>query len=61
MKKLSLSLALLVIFAVQAVAAVSLDDFLKRKEIKEVRMLQNESTFDRILEVMIEQPLDHKQ
>ena len=60
MKKLSLSTALLVIIAVQAAASVSLDDFLKRKEIKEVRILQNESRFDRILEVMIEQPLDHK-
>lgn len=59
MKKLSLSWALLVVFALQALAAGSLDDFLNRKEIKEVRILQNESTFERILEVMIEQPVDH--
>jgi hypothetical protein len=60
MKKLSLSLALLVVFAFQTLASVSLDDFLRRKEIKEVRTLQNESTFERILEVMIEQPVDHR-
>jgi len=60
MKKLFLTGALLVFIVIQALAAVSLDDFLKRKEVKEVRTLQNESTFERIIEVMIEQPLDHR-
>ena len=60
MKKFSLSAALLLIVFLQSMAAGSLDDFLKRKEIKEVRILQNESTFERILEVMIEQPVDHR-
>jgi hypothetical protein len=60
MKKLSLSLALLAIFALQVLAAGNLDNFLNRNEIKEVRTLQNESTFERILEVMIEQPVDHR-
>ncbi|MEA3460702.1 MAG: S28 family serine protease [Bacteroidota bacterium] len=60
MKKLLLSGAMLVLVVLQALATVSLDDFLNRKEVKEVRVLQNESTFERILEVMIEQPLDHR-
>jgi hypothetical protein len=59
MKKLSLTGALLVFVALQALAVVSLDEFLNRKEVKEVRSIQNESTFECILEVMIEQPLDH--
>jgi hypothetical protein len=53
-------MAILALGISQAQADISLDDFLKRKEIKEVRILQNESTFERILEVMIEQPLDHR-
>lgn len=60
MKKLCLSWALLVFVLLQTLAAGNLDDFLKRKDIKEIRTLQNESTFERILEVMIEQPLDHR-
>jgi len=60
MKKLFLTGALLVFVALQALAAVSLDDFLSRKEVKEVRTLQNESSFERILEVLIEQPIDHR-
>ena len=60
MKKFSLSWALLIFVFFQALAVDSLDEFLNRKEIKEVRILQNESTFERILELMIEQPLDHR-
>jgi hypothetical protein len=60
MKKSSLFWALLLLFSFQVLAVGSLDDFLNRKEIKEVRAIQNESTFERILEVMIEQPLDHR-
>ncbi|MCK4880907.1 MAG: aminopeptidase, partial [Bacteroidales bacterium] len=59
MKKFFLTGALLVFVVLQTLAAVSLDDFLTRKEVKEVRTIQNESTFERILEVMIEQPIDH--
>lgn len=60
MKKLCLSAAMLILFIIQALAAISLDDFLNQNEVKVVRALQNESTFERILEVMIEQPLDHR-
>lgn len=59
MKKLFLSGLLLLSFVFQVLAVGSLQDFLKRKEIREVRTLQNESTFEQILEVLIEQPLDH--
>ncbi len=59
MKKLSLSAVLLVLFVFQSLAVISLDDFLSRNDVKVVRTLQNESSFERILEVMIAQPLDH--
>ena len=60
MKKLCLSAVLLVLLVFQSLAVVSLDDFLNRNDVKVVRTLQNESTFEQILEVMIEQPLDHR-
>ena len=60
MKKLFLTGALLIFVALQALAVVSLDEFLSQKGIKEVRTLQNESTFERIIEVLIEQPIDHR-
>lgn len=59
MKKLFLTGAMLALMVFHALAAVSLDDFLSRDEVKAVRTLQNESTFERIIEVMIEQPVDH--
>ena len=59
MKKFISSVVLLTIFVFQALAVVSLDEFLSRKDVKEIRTIQNESTFERILEVMIEQPIDH--
>jgi hypothetical protein len=59
MKKFFLSASLLVLVVFQALASVSLDEFLTRKEVKEVRTITSESGFDRILEVMIEQPVDH--
>ncbi len=60
MKKLFLSGALLVFFVIHALATVSLEEFLNRKEVKVVRTLQNESTFESIMELMIEQPIDHR-
>jgi len=40
-------------------AGVTLEEFLKNLPVSEVRVLDNEFIYDRILEVMIEQPLDH--
>lgn len=60
MKKLFLSVILLTAFLLYGHAIVHLEDFLNRKEVKEVRILESESIFDRILEVMIEQPVDHR-
>jgi len=60
MRKLLLSWLLLFIALLHCGAAIKLDEFLSRKEVKEVRVLENESIFERILEVIIEQPLDHR-
>ena len=38
---------------------IRLDEFLERIEVTEIRVLQSESIYDSILEVMIEQPIDH--
>ncbi|MCK4751404.1 MAG: aminopeptidase, partial [Bacteroidales bacterium] len=60
MKKLFLTWSLLALVLLQVAGVVKLDEFLNRKGITEIRVLQSESSFDRILEVMIEQPLDHR-
>lgn len=60
MKKWLLSGILISVSLVHAWALVSLDDFLSRKEVREVRVLKNEAAFERVLEVMIEQPVDHR-
>lgn len=60
MRKLLLSWFLLSIALLHCGATIKLDEFLSRKEVKEVRILENESIFERILEVIIEQPLDHR-
>jgi len=61
MKKFFLSGILISATLLNLWAVVSLDDFLSRKEVKEVRVLNNEPSFEKVLEVMIEQPLDHRQ
>ena len=60
MKKIFLSGILISVALLNTWAVLSLDDFLSRKEVKEVRVLKNEAAFDRVLEVMIEQPIDHR-
>lgn len=60
MKKFFLTWVLLTLVLFEAGASIKLDEFLSRKEIKEIRVLESESIFDSILEVMIEQPLDHR-
>ena len=60
MKRLIFSWIVLAIILVDCGATINLDDFLSRKEVKEVRVLECESIFDQILEVMIEQPVDHR-
>jgi len=60
MKKFFLTGILISVALLNAWALVSLDDFLSRKEVKEVRVLDNEPMFERVLEVMIEQPVDHR-
>lgn len=60
MKKFFLTWVLVTFVLFQAGASVKLDEFLSRKEIKEIRVLESESNYSRILEVMIEQPIDHR-
>jgi len=60
MKKFFLLWVLLTCVLLTSGASIKLDEFLSSAKVKEVRMLENESIFDRILEVMIEQPLDHR-
>jgi len=60
MKKIFISWIFVSILFVQCGAVSSLDDLLSRREVKEVRVLGTQSGFNKILEVMIEQPLDHR-
>ncbi len=60
MKKFFLTWVLVSFVLFQAGASVKLDDFLSREYVSEVRVLESESNFDRILEVMIKQPVDHR-
>ena len=60
MKKSFLTWVVVTFVLFQAGATVKLDDFLSREYVTEVRVLESESNFDRILEVMIEQPVDHR-
>mgnify|MGYP006310434023 FL=1 len=41
-------------------ASVSLQEFLKRKEVREVKTLDGVEQFDEVLEILLEQPLDHR-
>jgi hypothetical protein len=52
----------MLLFAVThtVVAGSTIDQFLEKIEATQVRLLQSESIYDTILEVMIEQPVDHR-
>ena len=60
MRKLLFIGSLLAIFLVQLQGKVTLDQFLHRKEVIGVRLLGKASIYDSIVEVMIQQPLDHR-
>ena len=60
MRKLVLFSLLLIISFARVLAVVTLEEFLEKNGVREVRVLQGESQFERILEIMIEQPLDHR-
>jgi len=59
MKKLLLIWVLLTVVVLQVRSDGLLDEFLERIEVKEVRVLQGESIYDSVVEIMIEQPVDH--
>jgi len=58
MKRVLLIWSLLTIVLLQVHSAIRLDEFLERIEVTEIRVLQSESIYDSILEIMIEQPVD---
>jgi hypothetical protein len=60
MKKLLLTGTLLAFIVFQLLGATHLDEFLAHIQATEIRMLEGESIYDTILEVKIEQPLDHR-
>lgn len=60
MKMLIFSWVLFFMALLPLEAGIRLDEFLNREEVKEVRILEKESFFTEILEVLIEQPLDHR-
>jgi hypothetical protein len=60
MKKFLLTGTLLAVIILQLRGVVHLDEFLANIEATEIRMLEGESIYDTILEVRIEQPLDHR-
>jgi hypothetical protein len=60
MKKFLLTGTLLAVVFLQLRGVVHLDEFLATIEATEIRMLEGESIYDTILEVRIEQPLDHR-
>jgi len=59
MKKHLLLLSFLVFFLLPSLASVQLHEFLEQIEAKDIRLLEGESIFDTIMEILIEQPIDH--
>ncbi|MFH0756936.1 MAG: S28 family serine protease [Bacteroidota bacterium] len=51
---------LLFVVWLPANASAKLDEFLERIDVVEVRVLEGESIYETILEVLVEQPLDHR-
>lgn len=60
MKKIFLTGILITLSLLNVWAVVTLDDFLNRKEVREVKVLNKEPGFEKVLEILIEQPLDHR-
>ncbi|MFO7935030.1 MAG: S28 family serine protease [Bacteroidales bacterium] len=60
MRKFVFAWALLALFLLQVRAEVNLDQFLNRREVVEFRVIGRETIYDSIVEVMIQQPLDHR-
>ena len=61
MKKLFLTALLIIAVLLNIQGVVTLEEFLNKKEVKEVRVLKGEAPFEQVLEIMLEQPLDHRQ
>jgi len=59
MKKFLLFGSVLFFLLLPGFASGGLDEFLERIEAKNIRLLESESNYDTIMEILIEQPLDH--
>jgi len=60
MKKILFLVSLLVFLLLPSVAADQLKEFLAHIDAKDIRLLEGESNYDTILEILIEQPIDHR-
>jgi hypothetical protein len=60
MKRFFLLWVLLAVIQLPGAAVIRLDEFLEKINASEVRVLESESIYEQILEVMIEQPVDHR-
>lgn len=59
MKKILFLISFLVFLLLPSYAALQLDEFLAQIEAKDIRLLEGESNYDTIMEILIEQPIDH--
>ncbi len=59
MKKNILLASFLVFLLLPSFGAVQLQEFLAQIEAKDIRLLEGESNYDTIMEILIEQPIDH--
>ncbi|MCP4311241.1 MAG: peptidase [Bacteroidetes bacterium] len=60
MKNILLLVSLLAFLLLPAGAADRLNEFLVQIEAKDIRLLESESNYDTIMEILIEQPIDHR-
>lgn len=59
MKKILFLISFLVFLLLPSYAAIQLQEFLAQIEAKDIRLLEGESNYDTIMEILIEQPIDH--
>ena len=60
MKKILLLCILFLLVVSHAGATTHLGEFLEKIGARDVQVLESESNYEKIVEVMIEQPLDHR-
>lgn len=60
MKKIFLLCSCLTFLLIPVRGTIHLNEFLEQIEAKNIRLLESESNYDTIMEILIEQPLDHR-